>query len=613
MNPLPHLRALETAGLIRLAATQPELEYTFRHTLMQEAVYHTLSKFARVSAHRAVAEALEAVYATGEPVVNHLGDLAYHFAQAGQWDKALDYAARAGAHAQAMYAPREALIYLDQAMEAARRLGTPAPWAVLSARGQVYETLGRLDQARADYEQALAQARAAGDQRAEWQSLLALGFLWAARDYAQAGGCFRAALALARAMGDPASLGHSLNRLGNWHVNIEEHATAQGYHAEALAIFEALGDRHSVAQTLDLLGISSALTGDFVSAERYYPRAIALFRELDDRAGLISSRTIYLLRTLTYETALQASEDMSLAAFQEEGEAILALARGIGLRSAETFVLGTLALGFGPRGAYGLALEYGHDALRIAEEIQHHQWTAAAHYALGALHLDVLALPQAQHHLEAGLALAQQIGSLIWMNILRGTLGRLHVDQHSAAVGPPAPPAQPPQAGPPPLARAQTLFDQAHSQTAPLRTNSEAIVWQGRAHLALARGDPARALEIAEQLWVFAAGAATPTRPLPVIAWLRAQALADLGRHAEALPSLEAARAGAQAQGALSLLWRIHLTLARVRLAQGEPALARAARDQARGLLHALAQNLPAGALRENFVQQTERLVSASA
>src|SRR5688572_23416331 len=179
-----HLRALEAAGLIRLATTQPDLEYTFRHALLQEAAYHTLSKFARAGAHRAVAEVLETVYAAGAGAEAHLGDLAFHYAEAGQWERALDYAARAGAREQAMYAPREALSYFDRAVAAARHLRRPPPWAVVRARGQALETLGRLEEARAAYEQALGQARDMGDQRAEWQSLLDLGFLWASSDYA---------------------------------------------------------------------------------------------------------------------------------------------------------------------------------------------------------------------------------------------------------------------------------------------------------------------------------------------------------------------------------------------------------------------------------------------
>ena len=40
----PQLSALTVAGLIRLAQDPPELEYLFRHALVQVAVYQTLLK-----------------------------------------------------------------------------------------------------------------------------------------------------------------------------------------------------------------------------------------------------------------------------------------------------------------------------------------------------------------------------------------------------------------------------------------------------------------------------------------------------------------------------------------------------------------------------------------
>jgi len=37
-----HLNHLETVGLIKLAQTHPELEFMFRHALVQEAAYNSL-------------------------------------------------------------------------------------------------------------------------------------------------------------------------------------------------------------------------------------------------------------------------------------------------------------------------------------------------------------------------------------------------------------------------------------------------------------------------------------------------------------------------------------------------------------------------------------------
>jgi predicted ATPase len=42
MTTTQDLTHLESTGLIRLAQTHPELEYLFRHTLVQDAAYESL-------------------------------------------------------------------------------------------------------------------------------------------------------------------------------------------------------------------------------------------------------------------------------------------------------------------------------------------------------------------------------------------------------------------------------------------------------------------------------------------------------------------------------------------------------------------------------------------
>ena len=54
--------ALEAKGLIRLAAIRPELEYLFRHGLVQDAAYESLLKQERRELHGQVGEALEELY-----------------------------------------------------------------------------------------------------------------------------------------------------------------------------------------------------------------------------------------------------------------------------------------------------------------------------------------------------------------------------------------------------------------------------------------------------------------------------------------------------------------------------------------------------------------------
>ena len=419
---LAHVDEATLLGLIKeLIAAQLVVEespeqFAFRHALTREATYSELLARERMALHRTVAQVAEEIYA--ESSERRLDDLAYHYHQAGVWEKAVDYAQRAGERALRLYAPRAAVEQLTRALDAAEHLTTStrsAPPLVSASRlasihrerGLAYETLGDFRHARADYEAAIEIAQTASDQRAEWEALLDLGVLWTGRDYGQAGAYFQRALDLARALGEPTLLAHSLNRVGNWRVNTAQPREALPLHREALSIFEELDERRGIAATLDFLGMASYLGADLAGSIHNYERAVALFRELDDRPGLVSSLAMLANRGGSSEHGSRTSDAAELAAGVRDGERAAQLARAIDWRAGEAFALFILATVLGPLGAYARALELAGRGLRIAEEIEHLQWTAGAHCALGEIYLDLLALPAARRHLERGLELAQ--------------------------------------------------------------------------------------------------------------------------------------------------------------------------------------------------------------
>src|SRR6266702_874248 len=200
------LRLLKELIAAQLVVEQSAEQFAFRHALTRQAVYTQLLARERKALHRAIAETFERLYAS--MLEAHLADLASHCFLAGVWEKALLYGQRAGEQAQALYAPQAASEHFTRALDAARQLSlTPA---------------ASFERARADQETALQLAHEASDRYKEWQALLDLGLLWAGRNYAQTGDYYRQALALARTMDDPATLAHSLNRLGNWYLNAEQ-------------------------------------------------------------------------------------------------------------------------------------------------------------------------------------------------------------------------------------------------------------------------------------------------------------------------------------------------------------------------------------------------------
>jgi tetratricopeptide (TPR) repeat protein len=106
---------LEAKGLIRLAALRPELEYLFRHGLVQDAAYTSLLKQERRELHGRVGVALEELYP------DRIGELApvlaMHFEQAGDAERAIEYYLAGARHALGQYAIQEAYAAFNRAAE----------------------------------------------------------------------------------------------------------------------------------------------------------------------------------------------------------------------------------------------------------------------------------------------------------------------------------------------------------------------------------------------------------------------------------------------------------------------------------------------------------------
>jgi len=106
MNVLSHLNTLETAGLIRVAQVTPDLEYLFRHTLVQDAAYASLLEEDQARLHLEVGEVLEKLYA--DHLEEWAATLADHFEKAGDLERAFRYYAMAAGKSLAAYANQEA-------------------------------------------------------------------------------------------------------------------------------------------------------------------------------------------------------------------------------------------------------------------------------------------------------------------------------------------------------------------------------------------------------------------------------------------------------------------------------------------------------------------------
>ncbi len=595
---LQDLRKLET--LHRLVREQGEVQagsrraavYKFGHILIQEYLYRRLSRAERRRLHGQVAAALEHLYRGNEAEI--AARLAHHFLRAGDDGPAFHYANLAAGRAAQRYAHEEAVTLYTQALELAARLAPDvATWAGLHGkRGLAYETLGRFERARADYEAALQAGQTASERRVAWRALLDLARLWGSRDYGESRGLLDQALDLARGMGDPALYAESLNWVGNWHLNADDLPRAIEYHRQALTVAEQLGDSRETASTLDLLGLASMIRGEFAASVEYYDRAIALWRRLDDPPGLAASLTgrglagggpLGVPTSVSPAIAINARADLEQA---------LRIGRDTNSPSAECWALWSLSLLHVAEGQYGCALDAVHSALSVATAIGHREWMAGSRSVLGDLYVALFAAEEAQLQLRQALALAERLHSQHWIHHATATLAGACCLRND-------------------LEQAQTWLDTLLSPGTPMDSIHKRTCWARQAELALLQGRASLALEIAERLIASAPGMA-PGRVIPYLWQLKAQALAARGQPEEAASLLQAAVQHAQTPGLRFLLWRLHASLGRVHGTMRDAAGAEAHLATARQLVDELADTIPVPALRDGFLRGAHGLLRSS-
>jgi tetratricopeptide (TPR) repeat protein len=263
------LGTLEASGLIEIAALQPELEYLFRHALVQDAAYSSLLKQDRRTLHRAAAETILLLHPEREREL--AGVIAMHFEQAGDTVQAVQHLVTAGEHALERFANKEAAAFFlragaladDSQFDLRLRAavgGAKAGWTSNESGSDV----DRLERALADAGRA--------DQRLVTEAYFWVAFLRRQRgEVPESSPALKDALERAaqvgKAIGDPNAAALPKALMGSYIAFTGRLREGAHEMQEALGAIEAKGDSLSSAMVSDFLAMTYARLGDFAKAE----------------------------------------------------------------------------------------------------------------------------------------------------------------------------------------------------------------------------------------------------------------------------------------------------------------------------------------------------------
>jgi tetratricopeptide (TPR) repeat protein len=123
------LTHLQGAEFLYEKSLFPDLEYTFKHALTHEVTYGSLLRERRRALHARIVDAIEALQR--DRLGGEVERLAHHAFRGELWERAAEYSRQAGARAFMHSANRVASVYIEQALEALKKL--PETPSVLEA------------------------------------------------------------------------------------------------------------------------------------------------------------------------------------------------------------------------------------------------------------------------------------------------------------------------------------------------------------------------------------------------------------------------------------------------------------------------------------------------
>lgn len=554
-------RLVHEQGEVR-AGAQILSRYRFSHQLFQRYLYNELSAGERRLLHREVASTLELLYRDDLDQVSV--QLARHFEEAGEADRAAEQLMIAGRRARRLYANPEALSHFDHALE----LSEAPTDEMLRQRAEVLNELYRGEQAVADYQRLLDSARQRGDRAAELAALLGLarGHYVISLDHPETGApesalryyeqAHQLALELDDIRGVVLSLVPTVWFTDFW-PDYEDQARANA--EEALAASQSIEDERLRLEA----GLAMFYTDPY--AERP-ARGRALLEQLEAVGDL--SRLNYLLFGLMF-TTLGIGEFEACVEHCERG---IALADKLGVPPVQYPTIKGIALArLGRIDAALASLDQ-----EVADEA-HRLGRAFREIGRAIVHFELQDLARTIEIVDAVQPLVEELARA-WMQ------DALHMLRARAA-----------------LQSDRQDEIELDPTLEYLRGSESTTAAVALGEYALASGDSAGAHERAERGRTLAERRGR--RPDAVVA-LELLARIELAR-GDPAAALESARAGlelAEATGYQSLLWKLRLRQAEALEQLGRPEEADRAREHASKIIRSIAATVSDEALGETFL-----------
>lgn len=392
---------IKSAEQVQVWMAMNELRYIFRHSLLREAVYSMQLRTRLKQLHRLIAEAIERVYPW--QLESRYVDLAFHYEQAGVFNKTCEYLRKAADHARNNYQNQLALEYYEKLLS---YLGAKADSAdeiqTHLKRGKLLQLIGNWQESEEAFRRSLELAKSSRDVVMIGEANNHLGHLLLLRgNYDKAAAFLHMAAGMFESIDDKIGFAKVNGHLGNLHLRLGEYPEAQECFERSLASGYAAGASTGSAQVVANLALTHMNQGQLEEGIEVVKKQLPLHRERNDKQGM--AILLVNLGIVQYEKGDYSDAGKSY----EEG---LQLAEELGNKQLVSIAMGSLGLVIQQQGDYERAMTLFRNDLELTEELGDKQGIAIALGLIGDLLKLIGDFYPAVEYMQKNLMLCEELG-----------------------------------------------------------------------------------------------------------------------------------------------------------------------------------------------------------
>lgn len=346
----------------------------FKHALIRDAVYNMQLEKTLRRLHKAAAEAIEKLYS--KDIGNHVSELAYHYYEAEEYDKAKKYLSIAARRAMEQYQNSDALELYEKLLyiESDKKKIAEIKLNI----GEIFRRTGKWKQAIEIIRKTLKSVEKLNDKylMAKYNEILAVIY-----------------------------------------ENTERIKDAEELARKSLSLFKDIGYDAGVSRAMNILGTIYYHRAEYKKAIDLFNKKLKIDKEIGFKKGYYSALSRLGLIYFDY-----GKFSMALKMFKEN----LEFARQSGNLAIESHMLGDIGLVYWKEKKYKKAIKNFIKVFEISRKLGDMQSEAEAVNNLGIVYEEMGDYNNALKYLEHGYKLCKEVGDKLTLGYTTGNLGLVY-------------------------------------------------------------------------------------------------------------------------------------------------------------------------------------------